>query len=241
MSLKLSLLISFRNRKDHAETLLEWFRQLDDDTIEAVFIEQDAVPTIQQLVESAPNCRYIFQENAGTFHLSKALNTALASTNAPLVAPYDIDLIPFGDTLTRQLRFALQHPQLVFSGYRLMSLLRRIDQASVVSAVAASEISISEHPHYVKQRLVENQRYGVIPFLRAERLREIGGWDERYVGWGAEDQDMLDRYITDEMLLVRSEEFVYLHQHHGFEPNWREEEFTQKNREIFYSTRKVNT
>lgn len=238
MSLKLSLLVPYRNRKDHAEILLEWFAQLGSDSVEAIFIEQDASRTIQELVEAVPNCRYAFIENAGTFNLSRALNTGLAHSHAQLVAPYDIDLIPLRDTLMKQLRFALLHPDIVFSGYRLMSMLRRIDAATTVDAALRSEVSISEHPHYLMQRLVENQKYGVIPFLQNKRLREIGGWNERYIGWGGEDQDMLDRYISEEILLVRSEEFVYLHQHHGFESNWREEEFTRKNREMFYAERK---
>lgn len=238
MNKELTLLISYRNRREHAETFLEWFCRLENKNIEAIFIEQDAAPTIRELIESIPGCRYIFIPNAGPFHISKGLNMGLALSEGSLVAPYDIDLIPLRDTLPKQLRFALTHPQIIFSGYRLMSMQRKISPENIAAAVLASEVSISEHPFYLMQRLVEKQKYGVIPFLSRKRLVEIGGWDERFVGWGAEDQEILDRYVTDEMLFMRSEEFVYLHQHHGFEANWREEEFTRKNRELFYAGRK---
>jgi hypothetical protein len=62
----------------------------------------------------------------------------------------------------------------------------------------------------------------------------LNGWDEHYVGWGAEDQDMIHRYLGSDRFLLSSTDVVYLHLEHGHVADWNDGELTRKNREYLY-------
>jgi len=238
MTAKLSILISYRNRPEHLKNLLAWFQKLPQGLVEAILIEQDEHPSMEEKVKEVKGCKYIFFENSKTFHLSKSLNLGLAECSSPLVAPYDIDLVPWQNTLIKHLQFAIENPTIVLSGYRLMCGFKEINALNVNEAFEQSEVSPSEYPAFLLKRFLGNEKYGVVPMLNTKKLKRLGGWDERFIGWGAEDQELMERYVSNDNLLVRSEELLYLHQHHGFEANWRENEYTQRNRTIFNSERK---
>ena len=51
-------------------------------------------------------------------------------------------------------------------------------------------------------------------FFKRDRLLAINGWDEKFIGWGGEDRDIIERYLIDAQFLARFPEFIYLHLPH---------------------------
>lgn len=89
-------------------------------------------------------------------------------------------------------------------------------------------------PTALWKHLTKHEKFGVVPFFQRERLSEIGGWDEEFVGWGAEDQDLIERYLKNGYALCRCPELVYLHLFHKQETRWTEPFLVQQNRDYYY-------
>ena len=85
--------------------------------------------------------------------------------------------------------------------------------------------------------ILRGEKFGVMPFFCRQRLLDIQGWDEAFIGWGAEDQDLIERYLGQGRTLCRSPRLVYLHLHHEAEPQWREAETVASNRQTYYQKR----
>ena len=82
--------------------------------------------------------------------------------------------------------------------------------------------------------MTTNEKFGVCPIFLKQRLLDIGGWDEGFVGWGAEDQDIIDRYCKDDIHLARFASLTYVHLHHDVTPGWNDREFVEKNRGLYF-------
>ena len=107
--------------------------------------------------------------------------------------------------------------------------LDHLDQALTVATIAPED-----QPSALRKHLLQGEKFGVLPYFQHQRLLHINGWDEAYVGWGAEDQDVIERYLADGRHLLRSPQLVYLHLHHGADPHWREPDIVATNRHYYY-------
>jgi hypothetical protein len=240
-----ALLIPFRKREKQLKSLVhaldQSMRPRGAIAIEVIVIEQGETATAETLIPSGPGWRYIFHKCSGPFHKALLLNMALAQTDATLVCPYDVDLIPIHGALERHICFAKKLQGIaVPTGYRLMGPAvwpghEMVDDEWLMSCAVAPEDNASA----LKKHLVKGERFGVLPFFESALLRSIGGWDEAFIGWGAEDQDVMERYIGSGRSFVRSTELTYVHLHHDPSPQWAEDEFVAKNRSHYYSKRKT--
>ncbi|MDY7094027.1 MAG: glycosyltransferase family 2 protein [Acidobacteriota bacterium] len=238
---KISLLVPYRNRTVHLRNLLSWFRQADAPDRELILVEGAAEKTVQRLVEDCPGARYLFVENPDAFHLSRLLNRGLAAARGELILPFDVDLLPAPGVFRRHVAAAASAPRLVVAGYRLLTPLESVSPEQRQEILFRVRLAASDHQQTILKRILDGESYGVAPILWRERLEEVGGWDEGFVGWGAEDQDLLERYLSDGRHLVRSEAFAYLHQHHEFESAWREPHLIAENRDRYQRRRIAQT
>ena len=188
---------------------------------EIIVVESAENPIHGELCRSL-DIRYAFDRCVGTFHKSRLLNAALAMAKGDFVAPYDIDLLPLGTTAGLHLALAVAHPQLLITGFRLMSS-HELPTEDLESMRSEATLGPENGPTAILKWLVQNERFGVVPHFRRDALNSLGGWDERYVGWGAEDQDMLERYLALGVSLMASPDLVYIHLHHPPDPDWSED------------------
>ncbi len=77
-----------------------------------------------------------------------------------------------------------------------------------------------------------------MPLFRHDRLLSVDGWDEAFIGWGAEDQDMIERYLSTDQALCRCPELTYLHLRHKPADDWNSTKWTERNRAHYYSRRR---
>jgi GT2 family glycosyltransferase len=237
----LSLIVTYRDRREHLETFIEWCTAdaayVGGDR-EVIFLEVDARPTEARELASSAGFRYEFVECAGVFHKSRALNIGLAMARGKLVAPYDVDLVPLDNALERQARAALASPIMLLTSYRLLSRRKRVRLSDVRGVAERGRIAAEDGKSALRKQLLTGQRFGHVPMFRREVLASIGGWDEEYLGWGAEDQDVIERYlVASGGLLARVPDFVYLHLFHESTPLWNERELVEMNRRKYYASR----
>jgi hypothetical protein len=237
---QLSLIVTYRSRELHLKTQIAWWKmQLSLGNLsdcEMVVVEADAIPSdwIQEEIYGT-NIQYVHLRCAGVFHKTKALNLGLALARGEFVAPFDVDLIPVGDTLAHHLQMAALSPHLLMTGYRVMSNSETVDVDNIQAVLEQTFIAPEDMPTAVWKHLIRRERFGVVPLFKRERLIEINGWDEAFVGWGAEDQDIMERYLQDGYFLCRSPEIVYLHLFHEPNKQWAEAELVEENRNHYYA------
>ena len=240
----LSLLIPYRNRQAHLQTLINWF-SVDRSyagRIEVILLELDAAPTAAREQVIAAGMRYEFVECPGAFHKTRALNVGLQLCDSELVTSFDVDLVPIDDALNRQLQAATALPNVLLTAYRLLSRRRQVEPEIVALAAAKSRIAAEDGKSALRKQLLRRERFGHVPMFVTEDLRSIGGWDEGFVGWGAEDQEVIERYVAASgRLFVRAPDFTYLHLFHGPVELWNEPEFVRRNRERHSAKRKLFT
>ncbi|WP_199336958.1 galactosyltransferase-related protein [Oscillatoria sp. FACHB-1407] len=240
MTIKLSLLVTYRRRKSHLETQLNWWRAHPElaQFCELVLVEVDETPSlwIQTAIRNI-SVNYHFCEGSGVFHKTKALNVGLSMAQGKWIAPFDVDLIPVGDSLTCHLRIAANSPSLLVTGYRVMSTSEMINVQELDAELVQAAIAPEDMPTALWKHLIRGERFGVVPFFQRDRLLQIGGWDEAFVGWGGEDQDVIERYLERDCHLCRCPELVYLHLWHDRDPHWTEPNLIEQNRQYYYANR----
>lgn len=225
-----SLLVAYRKRPQHLKEFLSHFRSsvtLDD--LEIILIEGDEQSELEPQEWDIPNLKYKFVPMSGDFHKTKLLNIGLSLASGDFVIPYDVDLLPLKDSISVGLQIARSSPQVLVTGYRLMSNVPCFDH-NLQDLGIAPEDSHSA----LRKQMLSREKFGVCPFFSRSKLLKIGGWNERYVGWGAEDQDIIDRYCGREIHLARFPNLVYVHLDHDVTPGWNDPEFLQRNRKIYY-------
>lgn len=234
--MRLSLITPYRDRRRHLETQLAWWAQYPHrQTLEWIVVDLSPAPApaLQQQLDTQ-QVRYLPMPCPGPFHKTKALNLALAEAKGAWIAAFDVDLIPLGNTLMRHQQFAASSPRLLVTGYRLMMPTDTLDWPHLAPAIEQSTLGPEDQPSALRKYLLKGERFGVMPLLARDRLLEIGGWDEAFVGWGGEDQDLIERYLKPEQGLCRCHELLYLHLNHSPAAGWNEKTLTEKNRIHYY-------
>jgi hypothetical protein len=235
----LTAIVTYRQRPHHLDMLLAWWTRRASAALrrccQVVVVEADEQPTpglAKRL--AALGMDYQFFENTGVFHKTRALNLGLQWSRGQFVTPWDVDLIPVGQSLNAHLQLAKQSPNLLVSGYRLMAATETLDVDRVETVAKTAAIACEDSPSALRKHLTAGERFGVLPFFAADRLLKIGGWDEGFRGWGAEDQDLLERYLSSGGYLCRCPDLLYLHLAHPRESNWTEEASIARNRQHYY-------
>ncbi len=252
---QLTLITPYRDRLPHLTNQLAWWERCSlQATVEWMVIEVTPQPSrqLQTLLEQH-SVQYTHMPCEGPFHKTRALNLGLAQAKGELVAAFDVDLIPLGNTLARHCWLALRSPDFLVTGYRLMAQSETVNLAALTAlevAVSQASLGPEDQPTALLKHLIKGERFGVMPLFWRDRLLSIQGWDEAYIGWGAEDQDVIERYLLADRLvnhaadepssgtsaLCRCHELTYLHLQHGPAANWNNAALLNQNRAHYYRT-----
>jgi N-terminal domain of galactosyltransferase len=242
--LDLTLLIPYRNRMSALLSLLKWLQLHGFPAawpgLRILLLEgaESASVEVQSLCQSY-GLAYHFLDMGPVFHKTKLLNLGLSLTQTRYITAYDTDLLPLNpSTLRKHLQLAINSPALLITGYRLMLETESWSGAPTLTELATSgQIAPEDQPTALRKHLLEQERFGVLPLFATERLQELGGWDESFLGWGGEDQDMIERYLGQTMSLCRVPELVYLHLAHDYHPDWHNPALIEQNRHYYYRKR----
>ena len=241
--MQLTLITPYRDRLSHFKNQLDWWTKMQpQQTIEWLVVHllpdfDRSANVVQQLCEQY-QIRYLSLDSPNVFHKTKALNLALQQARGEWIAAFDVDLLPVGDTLVRHCQLAQNSPDFLVTGYRLMAASETVNLARMASALENSTLGPEDRPTALRKYLLKAERFGVMPLFWRDRLQAIQGWDEAYVGWGAEDQDLIERYLADGRSLCRCPDLTYLHLNHSATEGWNCADLTEKNRAYYYQRRR---
>lgn len=235
----MSLLVAYRNRPSHLKCLLEWFGKTAsvNRSIELIIIEYSLQPSIT--VDLGQQINYFHVKGNGNFNKARLLNIGLENSVGKMVSSYDVDLVPVDLSFRKHLMLAEQGKDMLVSGYRLNCSEEYINPDEIEREKCNAVVCVTEEcsESFWREQLVEGHRYGVIPLFNRERLIQVGAWDERFEGWGREDQDIIERYLGDTIYMVRCPDLIYLHLNHGNTAGWNDPVLTQKNSSLYYHKR----
>jgi GT2 family glycosyltransferase len=158
---------------------IDWVSQFD---VEIVVIEQDDCPKLQNIL-SAKKVKYIFAKNSNLYNRSWSFNIAHRHNQ------YDVMICADND--------------MVMKRYAFSELFKACETFDVVSPFSrlydlSEAQSINFNPETINR--TDSGRGGMnftsgICAIKRSMLESIGGWDERFEGWGGED-DAMTHQIT---------------------------------------------
>ncbi len=170
------------SRRTNLHAVLTWLA--GHPQFEPILVGQDSVPRLDGGLPH-PGCKHVFAYNPGPFNKSWGLNVGFRRSQHAWLAFADADVV-LGDALVG----ALEHLGL---GYQALKPYRRlIDLTEAESArVRGGEFDfIPDRSGTAPNREGVGERIvfagGMFLITRAAFVR-LGGWDERFRGWGGED------------------------------------------------------
>lgn len=204
--LKLSLIFGFKNRDgSRVRRCLDSLAEQEFDQFEVIFVDYGSEPEcrkeIEPIVKSYGFTRYVYCETRGRpWNRAHALNIGIRLARSELVMTADIDLL--------------------FSEF---SLKRMIDGYDGKVALHAGCYLLPEGFDNWNELSSHKSRYGKpckealgILLLPKCVFEEVGGFDEFYQFWGAEDEDLGSRLdmIGYERQFLNIDDYPLYHQWH---------------------------
>lgn len=168
------------DRYNNLLTILEWIKTLENfQNIEVVIVEQDDVSKLTLPSQYSFAIKHIFVKNNRLFNRSWGFNVALRNTTNPILFFADSDMII--------------KPELVNETVNLIS-------SNQFDAVSPFAQCIELNPEETEKFDLNTFQYdvekpprggmnfcsGIVAYSRIA-LERIFGWDERFEGWGGED------------------------------------------------------
>ncbi|WP_395942874.1 glycosyltransferase family 2 protein [Brevundimonas sp.] len=214
----LSVLTLVRNRQAHLDQLIEGLRRSRSAPAELVIVDMGDAP----VQASAVPCPVrIARIDGASLPLAAARNRAAALASGDHLLFLDVDCIPSADLCGRMNALLDAHdavvcpevlylnPEAARGGWTEIDL-RKTGSSHPVRVFPASGVRTETNPG-----LFWSLAFGV----RSETFKRIGGFDESYTGYGAEDTDLGFRIAAAELPLIFAGEAPAFHQHHeGYEP-----------------------
>ena len=210
-----SVLIPFRDRDQGLRTrnLLACLRALRDQArapgpAEVMVIETDTEPRTRALIEPLAD-RYLHAYKDGLFNKSWAVNVGLRAAGATeLTCVLDTDILVERSFLAvNTARFSHGHD--AHFPYRHMLSL------DPVSSDRAIRVRLGEGADAVDtatlRGLLLRDTPGACLWARTGALHRIGGFDERFEGWGGEDDDVTARLAGSGTLARFDDPLLHLH------------------------------
>jgi predicted glycosyltransferase involved in capsule biosynthesis len=173
-----SYIIGYRHNNERFKNLkrtIDWLKGFND--IEIIIVEQDKHSKISHLKLDA---KHIFLKSDKPYNRSWSFNVGLKYSNSDIIVFGDSDLIMEPKDFISGLN-ALTEYQMV-SPYN--SVLDLTQQESLMSFDRIIEIDRPGRGENDNQKI--NISGGIVMFKK-EAIISIGGWCEKFTGWGGED------------------------------------------------------
>lgn len=170
------------SRRANLFAVLAWLAQHPQ--FEPILVEQDSVPRLGGGLPH-PGCKHVFAYNPGPFNKSWGLNVGFRHSAHAWLAFADADIV-FGAALDA----TLEHLE---KGYWTIKPYRRLidlDEAESARVRGGEFDFVPDRDDAKPNREGAGEHIvfagGVFLIARAAFVR-MGGWDERFRGWGGED------------------------------------------------------
>lgn len=260
-NIKVSVIVPVYNRLEHLRALFICLLNQKVQPYELIITDdgssEKVLDYIDDLIESAKfKIKHIYQEDKG-FRKTRALNNAVRESEGDYLIFCDQDLIFPNDYIEKILKNAKKNEYLMGRAHNteidekniILKKLNETKDYSLIEEVIPKSYSEDMLHQYkldkkrrILQRLFLNKRgirlAGMSYGLFKDDYLKVNGYDEKYQGWGYEDDDFGNRLCVSG---VKSRELktdmIQLHLYHPFDPSKKkslnEEYYYKRKKEIF--------
>lgn len=198
------------DRRANLLASLAWLARMP--AFDVVVVEQDAFPRLTGGLPH-PGCKVLFAYNPGPFNKAWGYNVGARAAASPVLIFADADVIVDG-VLAGAVVLCRQNFQVVKPYRRLVDLtpaetaLVREGSHDLVPARRADALPNREGSAEVIVLC------GGLFLIRVDAFAQLGGWDERFRGWGGEDDALTYRIQRARLSTVELDERPALHLWH---------------------------
>jgi hypothetical protein len=175
---------------------------------ETIVVEQDRAPTLGPAAGTTRRS-HVFAPNGGPFNKGWGFNVGARVARSAVLAFCDADLL-VGDSLDEALDLCARGYAVAKPYVRMVDLGREESCAVREGRVAAID-GIRPGREAIGERIV---LCGGLFAIRRDAFVHLGGFDERFVGWGGEDDAMTIKVERARLSCVELDREVALHLHH---------------------------
>lgn len=235
ISNQFTLITIVSGRANHLHNLLEGVRQSSIRPDEIIIVGINETPSLEAFKE-LPIRLLSLEFEGGYLPVAKARNYGASQASFDHLIFLDVDCIPSGSFFEQILLQGVANPTLIMGTPRYLN--SGIDRDFKVSDL--EEISC-HHPHRPEVNgIITAQDYmlfwSLAFYVPKQLFEELGGFDEKYTGYGAEDTDLsLKLRETTGFKLMLSEATVYHQQHPVYSPPVHQIDSIIQNAKIFYA------
>ena len=211
-----TIIITYRANESgerHANLLavLRWLAEMPQ--LALIVVEQDSVPRLTQALPY-PSCQIVFAYNPGPFNKSWGLNLGARLARTPVLVFTDADLLVPGDSLLDSVAHCTGHHHMAKPYRRLLDLspeaTEQVQKAGVESLTGALDMTASTREAKGEFAPLCGGSFAI----RTDSFYALGGWDERFVGWGGEDDAMSHKVQRARLPVLELDEVAALHLWH---------------------------
>ncbi len=199
------------SRRENLLAVLTWLARYP--MFEVILVEQDDAPRLQGALPH-PHCRHVFVYNAGPFNKSWGYNVGFRLSTAPWFAFGDADMI-VGDALPDALSY-------LGNGYKAVKPYKRLIDLDAQRSrrVIDGDLDVLQERDAQGSDNREGQGEfivfaGGVFLIARDAFVRVGGWDERFLGWGGEDDAMSYKIERSRMPAVELDQGPALHLWHS--------------------------
>lgn len=182
-----SYIITYRSegesRRANLEAILTWLRQFPG--IEILIVEQDRTPTLAD-APLPDHCAYLFAFNPGPFNKAWGFNIGFRHSTGPVIAFGDADVMVDAAALSESVQLCRTAFEAVKPYDRLIDLTPAETQ-QLLAGQAHLHIDRGGQPPDREGRGEYICFCGGLFVLRRALFELLGGFDEKFMGWGGED------------------------------------------------------
>ena len=197
-------------RRTNLDAVLKWLTAFPQ--FEVIVVEQDHTPTLQGTLP-LPDARVVFAHNPGPFNKSWGFNVGARIASTHILGFADADVICASVVEAAN---AVAQGIGAVNPYRRLVDLTEAESAQVlrgqfdfvpdrIGGGSINRAGIQEHIVFC----------GGIVFFQRNAFAHLGGWDERFVGWGAEDDAMTRKVQRARINAIELDSHVAIHLHHA--------------------------
>lgn len=175
--------------------------------IETIVVEQDAAPRLAGALPH-PAAQHVFVRNPGAFNKAWACNVGTRMARGDVLAFLDADIL-IGASLDRACALCAQGHSVVKPYVRLVDLTARETRALAADPRALPALT----PARIGRGAIGEAVVlcGGLFVIRRAAYVHLGGFDERFVGWGGEDDAMTHKIERARLSTIELDDEVAWH------------------------------
>lgn len=200
----ISIVVGYRNREiERVKRSLDSLSNQTFTDFEIIFVDYGSdtsiATEIEMLVTSYNFTKYIYSDTRGwLWNRAHALNTGVKFTSGDIILLFDIDLILESNFLEKLSNLSFETTFFTFSCFYLPEKFKYFNDL------------FNSGVHY-------EQNYVGLCAIKKENIYKIRGFDEYFMVWGVEDDDLYNRLesINISRLQLGQPDFYVFHQWHS--------------------------